>query len=83
MIYAPDGTVLEARKEEHWPPEFMQMLAAFALACDHSRLGIRCEQCKTVLQGQNASQDNMWTMECACRKYIGRNPMSSAQKRAH
>lgn len=82
MIYAPDGSAIETnRPEMHWPPEFMKMLAVFALACGEISLGVVCERCKQPLQGHNAREDNFWKMECACRKYVGRNPMSTAQRR--
>lgn len=83
MLYAPNGTVLEARKQEHWPPEFMKMLAVFALGCTETSLGIVCNICKTPLQGANAREDNYWKMECSCRTYIGRNPMNARERRGH
>ena len=79
-LFAPDGNVLRVRTEEHWPPEFMQMLAVFALSCSDTHLGVFCEQCQQTLQGSNARSDNYWKMECACRTYLGRNPLSTRQR---
>lgn len=76
LIYTPDaGVVNTARKEEHWPPEFMKHLATFASTCETTHLGIVCNHCRQALQGANAREDNYWRMECACRTYIGRNPL--------
>lgn len=83
MLFAPDGTVLEARKQEHWPAEFMKMLAVFALACTDTGLGVVCQRCKTTLVGANAREDNYWKMECQCRTYVGKNPMDTRQRRGH
>lgn len=84
MLYTPDGGVIEAvRPETHWPPEFMRMLAVFAANCGDTELGIRCERCKQMLQGHNAKADNYWHMECGCRKYLGRNPLSTGVRKAH
>ena len=82
-IYAPDGRVASARPEEHWPPEFMKMLAVFAETLHTTKLGIRCEQCKQPLNGHNAREDNFWRMECGCRTYIGRNPLPASARQAH
>ncbi len=78
-ILLPSGR--EARIEVHWPPEFMRQLAIFVVTCTDTQLGVRCERCKEPLQGQNAREDNYWRMECACRTYLGRNPLPSAQRR--
>ena len=78
IIFTPDGGAIETeRPEVHWPIEFMRMLAIFAANCEDAQLGIRCERCKQPLNGKNAQSDNFWHMECACRKYLGRNPLSS------
>ena len=81
LIWTPDGALDTERKEVHWPLEFMRMLAIFAANCEDVRLGIRCENCKQPLQGTNAREDNFWKMDCACRKYTGRNPLSAAQRK--
>jgi hypothetical protein len=83
LIYTPDGGAINTeRPEVHWPMEFMRMLAIFAANCGEAQLGIRCERCKEPLQGHNAQSDNFWRMECACRKYLGRNPLTTATKQA-
>ncbi len=83
ILFTPDGGAISTeRPEVHWPLEFMRMLAIFARNCEDIQLGLRCERCKEPLQGQNAQSDNFWRMECACRKYIGRNPLSTATKKA-
>lgn len=82
VLYTPDGGVVNTERPElHWPIEFMRMLAVFAANCHDTGLGIRCERCKEPLQGHNAKSDNFWRMECACRKYVGRNPLSTAVKK--
>lgn len=84
LIFTPDGGVVNTERQEmHWPLDFMRMLAIFARNCDDTHLGIRCEDCKQMLQGTNAREDNFWRLECACRTYLGRNPLPTAQKRAH
>ena len=84
QLLMPDGRVVETdRKEEHWPPEFMKMLAVFAMACNDHHLGIVCLQCQQPLSGQNARDDNFWHMECGCRKYIGRNPLPRDMRGSH
>jgi hypothetical protein len=84
LIYTPDGAAINTERQEmHWPIEFMRMLAIFARNAEDAGLGIRCERCKQMLQGANAREDNFWRMECHCRKYIGRNPLPTAQKKAH
>jgi hypothetical protein len=81
LLYTPDGGVVNTeRKQEHWPLWFMKMLHVFAMNAGEIGLGLHCERCKQPLSGQNADSDNFWHMECHCRKYIGRNPQSSAAK---
>lgn len=83
-IFTPGGGVIETERPEiHWPAEFMRMLAIFAANCGDIQLGIRCERCQQPLDGRNARSDNFWRMECACRKYIGKNPLSTAVKKRH
>jgi hypothetical protein len=83
LIYTPDGGAINTeRPEMHWPLEYMRMLAIFARNCEDAGLGMHCAKCKQPLQGHNAREDNFWRMECACRKYIGRNPLPTAQKKA-
>lgn len=77
LIYTPSGVVNTERQEIHWPIEFMRMLAIFAANCEEIQLGVRCERCKEPLNGKNARADNFWHMECACRTYIGRNPLAT------
>lgn len=77
LIYTPDGVVNTEHPEMHWPIEFMRMLAIFAANCEAIQLGVRCERCKEPLNGKNARSDNFWHMECACRTYIGRNPLAT------
>ena len=82
LIYTPDGGAINTERPEiHWPLEFMRMLAIFARNAGDIQLGLTCERCKESLQGRNATSDNFWRMECACRTYIGRNPLSSAVKK--
>lgn len=83
-LFTPDGRTIETeRPEVHWPLEFMRMLCIFAQNCGDIQLGLTCERCKQALQGHNARSDNFWRMECACRTYLGKNPLSTAQRRAH
>ena len=80
LIYTPTGVVNTEREEIFWPPDFMRMLAIFAANCEDIKLGIRCDLCQQMLQGQNAREDTMWKMECACRTYRGRNPLPERVK---
>jgi hypothetical protein len=50
-------------------------------AGEETQLGLTCGRCDQKLHGANAREDNFWRMECACRTYLGRNPLSNAQKR--
>lgn len=82
ILFTPDGGVVNTERQEiFWPPEFMKMLAVFAANCGDIGLGIICERCKQSLRGTNARPDTFWKMECACRTYRGRNPLSAAVKR--
>lgn len=84
LIYTPDGGVIHTqRKEIYWPPAFMRMLAIFAANCDDIGLGVRCELCKEPLHGQNAREDTLWKMECACRTYKGKNPVQPRFRKTH
>lgn len=90
MLYGPNGSVMEARHQEHWPPEFMKFLALFAETCTEHGLTLVCRRCKSAgeydgmeLSGANAREDNYWKMECSCRTYIGRNPMNARERRGH
>jgi hypothetical protein len=84
LLYTPDGGVVNTERQEvHWPLEFMRMLAIFARNCDDAKLGVHCAGCKQPLQGQNSTSDNFWKMECACRTYIGRNPIPDKHRVAH
>jgi hypothetical protein len=82
ILYTADGSAINTERQEiHWPLEFMRMLAIFAVNCEETQLGLTCGRCDQKLHGANAREDNFWRMECACRTYLGRNPLSNAQKR--
>lgn len=65
------------RQEVKLPMEYMQMLAVFAETSNEVDLGLHCSRCKENLVGKNASADKRWIMECACRTFIGANPIKS------
>lgn len=63
------------RTEVKLPMEYMQMLAVLAETSADIDLGLHCSRCKENVVGKNARGDNRWIMECACRTYIGTNPL--------
>lgn len=75
LLLTPDGLVDTDRVQVEWPPEFMRMLAIFAANCGDIQLEIHCGRCHQPLWGKNARHDTDWRMECACRTYLGRNPL--------
>jgi len=73
----PDGNVLNVgRTEVELPVEYMQMLAAFAETSAVVDLGLHCSRCGQDLRGANGRSDSRWTMECACRTFIGANALT-------
>jgi hypothetical protein len=67
--------VTSERTEQRLPVEYMRMLTAFALHSNDLDLGLYCSRCGVNLSGKNASVDNRFLMECACRTFIGANPL--------
>lgn len=67
--------MIKERQEVRLPPEYMQMLAAFAETSGDIDLGLHCSQCKQNVVGKNGRSDSRWIMECACRTFIGANPL--------
>lgn len=72
-----DSGLLVGRQEVKVPAEYMQMVAALADTSSIIDLGLQCTRCKQYLTGLNAKADTMWKMECACRTFIGVNPLRS------
>lgn len=73
----PSGALYIRREQLTLPPEYMQMLAALAETSSVIDVGLHCSRCKESLSGKNATSDNRWIMECACRTFVGRNPIKS------
>ena len=70
--------MLVGRQELSLPPEYVQMLAAFAETSSAIDLGLHCSRCGQDLRGANGRGDARWIMECACRTFIGANPVQRA-----
>jgi hypothetical protein len=75
QFWTPGGVFTTGREEVNLPPEYMQMIAVLADTSEAIDLGIHCSRCKESLRGKNATVDNRWIMECACRTFIGANPL--------
>lgn len=67
------------RTEVRLPPEYMQMLSALADTSGVIDLGLHCSRCRQDLRGANGRSDSRWIMECACRTFIGANPLPGGQ----
>lgn len=78
QIWTPGGMLSTERKEQHLPPEYLRMLAVLAETSGDIRIGLHCADCKQDIVGKNARADNKWIMECACRTFIGVNPLPRA-----
>lgn len=63
------------REEVRLPPEYMQMLVAFAETSAVVDLGLHCSRCKENVVGRNGPGDRKFIMDCACRTFIGANPL--------
>ncbi len=63
------------RQTVNLPMEYMQMLAVLAETSSDIDLGLHCSRCKENVVGKNATSDKRWIMECACRTYVGTNPI--------
>lgn len=74
-LWTPEGVVVPERQEQRCPPEYMRMLAVLADTSAEIHLGLRCTRCGQDVVGKNARSDNRWIMECACRTFIGANPL--------
>lgn len=66
---------VKARTEQRLPPEYLRMLAVLAETSGDIRIGLHCADCDQDIVGKNARADNHWIMECACRTFIGGNPL--------
>lgn len=76
-LWTPGGTISTERQTVNLPPEYMKMLAVFGETSSEINLGLHCSRCKQDVVGKNATADKGWIMECACRTFIGRNPIQS------
>lgn len=78
-LWTPGGLVnVGERVEVRVPPEYMRMVAVLAETSSDIGLGIHCSRCGQDLVGKNARADTQWIMECACRTFIGANPLPRA-----
>lgn len=71
----PHGFTTVGREEQRLPPEYMQMLVAFAETSAVVDLGLHCSRCKENVVGRNGPGDRKFIMDCACRTFIGANPL--------
>jgi hypothetical protein len=74
QFWTPDGP----REEVPVPPEYLKMIAVLAETSGRMQLGLHCSRCGQDLVGKNAPSDRRWMMECACRTFIGANPLPRA-----
>lgn len=74
----PSGALYVRREEVRLPPEYAQMLAALAETSGVIDLGLHCSRCQQDVRGGNATADNRWLMECACRTFVAGNPLPRA-----
>lgn len=77
LLWTPGGFTATEREEVCLPPEYMRMLAVFGETSGQIDLGLHCSRCKQNVSGKNATADKHWTMECACRTFIGANPITA------
>jgi hypothetical protein len=75
LLSTPGGILSTGRTEERWPPEFMRMIALLAETSADIDIGLHCSRCKENLVGRNAREDRQWRLECACRTFVGANPL--------
>jgi hypothetical protein len=73
----PEGT-LGTREEVILPPEFAKMLAVLGDTAADIHLGLHCSMCGQDVVGKNARADTRWILECACRTFVGGNPLRAA-----
>lgn len=71
--------LIPGRQTVKLPMEYMQMLAVLAETSAEISVGLHCSQCKENIVGKNARGDNRWIMECACRTFVGTNPLGGAK----
>lgn len=57
------------------PPEYLRMIAVLAETSGEMDLGLHCSKCGQDLIGKNGRFDRQWVMECACRTFVGGNPL--------
>lgn len=72
-----DLLIPTGRRTVDLPMEYMQMLAVLAETSSEVHIGLHCSLCKENIVGKNATSDKRWVMECACRTFVGVNPIKS------
>lgn len=77
-FWTPGGMITTEREEIRLPPEYCRMLAVLADTSGEIDLGLHCSRCNQDLVGKNARADTAWILECACRTFIGANPLPRA-----
>lgn len=79
VLFGPGGSVIStAREEVTLPPEYLKMLAVLGNTSGDIGLGLHCAKCKQDVVGKNGTGDKRWMMECACRTFVGGNPLPKA-----
>lgn len=74
-LITPSGIIDTDRTREHLPPEYLRMIAVFADTSSQIDLGLHCSRCGQDVQGSNVLGESRWQMECACRTFVGENPI--------
>lgn len=69
--------IVPNRETVNLPPEYLRMLAVLAETSGEVDLGLHCSRCHENVTGKNGSGDRRWIMECGCRTFIGKNPITS------
>jgi hypothetical protein len=75
QFWTPGGMISTGREEVRVSPEYLRMVAVLAETSAEIELGLHCTRCAQDLVGKNARADTQWIMECACRTFIGANPL--------
>lgn len=76
MIITPDSLTLKAdRQAVVLPPQYLKALADLADDSALLNIGLHCSLCGADLVAANGYGDARWALDCACRTFIGANPM--------
>ncbi len=51
----------------------MEWIRQFADVAQYLELGLRCDRCQSPLSGLNSDNDQVYSVACTCREFIGTN----------